>query len=378
MGLRRRCARRPGVRRRRSLPRELDVGHHRAAQVRAAQPEPVDVLPPARRRRRRASPTDDVFFSALPAPFGFGLWTSHVTPAVLGCTTVVQERFDADAALRAIERERVTVLGCVSTQFLMMLNSPELDAARPELAAVHVHRRRGGAVRARRALRGRHRRARAAVLRLERDRRAEPHHDATTTASTACSTAGRIIPEMHVRLLDDDGRDITEPGVPGNPVCKGPATCFGYLDDDAGQRRAVHDRRLDAHRRRRARSTPTATSASWAARPTSSSAAGRTSARRRSKPRSPSIPRSRSPRWWRCPTRSSANACASTPSSSPTRRSSSTRSSRTSASAACRASGSPSGSSCSTRSPAPPAARSPRASSAPGTALDHQLASTTG
>ena len=28
--------------------------------------------------------TDDVFFSALPAPFGFGLWTSHVTPAVLG------------------------------------------------------------------------------------------------------------------------------------------------------------------------------------------------------------------------------------------------------------------------------------------------------
>ena len=83
---------------------------------------------------------DDVFFSALPAPFGFGLWTSHVTPAVLGCTTVVQPRFDADAALRAIEREKVTVLGCVSTQFLMMLNSPELAAARLELAAVHVHR----------------------------------------------------------------------------------------------------------------------------------------------------------------------------------------------------------------------------------------------
>ncbi len=29
---------------------------------------------------------DDVFFSALPAPFGFGIWTAHVTPAVLGCT----------------------------------------------------------------------------------------------------------------------------------------------------------------------------------------------------------------------------------------------------------------------------------------------------
>ena len=38
---------------------------------------------------------------------------------------------------------------------------------------------------------------------------------------------------MRVRLLDDDGREITEPGVPGNPVCQGPATAFGYLDDDA-------------------------------------------------------------------------------------------------------------------------------------------------
>jgi acyl-CoA synthetase len=46
------------------------------------------------------------------------------------------------------------------------------------------------------------------------------------------TTAGRVIADMRVRLLDDDDRDITEPGVPGNPVCRGPATGFGYLDDD--------------------------------------------------------------------------------------------------------------------------------------------------
>ena len=34
-------------------------------------------------------------------------------------------------------------------------------------------------------------------------------------------TAGRIIPEMHVRLLDDDGRDITEPGVARQPGVQG-------------------------------------------------------------------------------------------------------------------------------------------------------------
>ena len=36
---------------------------------------------------------DDVFLSALPAPFGFGLWTAHFTPAVLGASCVVLERF---------------------------------------------------------------------------------------------------------------------------------------------------------------------------------------------------------------------------------------------------------------------------------------------
>ena len=44
---------------------------------------------------------DDVFLSAIPAPFGFGIWTAHVTPAVLGAPTVVHERFDADDGARA-------------------------------------------------------------------------------------------------------------------------------------------------------------------------------------------------------------------------------------------------------------------------------------
>ena len=47
---------------------------------------------------------DDIFLSAIPAPFGFGIWTADVTPAVLGAPTVVHERFDADAVIRAIER----------------------------------------------------------------------------------------------------------------------------------------------------------------------------------------------------------------------------------------------------------------------------------
>ncbi|MEX1008974.1 MAG: class I adenylate-forming enzyme family protein [Acidimicrobiia bacterium] len=175
--------------------------------------------------------SDDVFFSALPAPFGFGLWTSHVTPTVLGCTTVVQERFDADEALRAIEREHVSVLACVSTQFLMMLNSPELE--RLDLSSLRCMFTGGEAVPEERAARfedvtgarvlqfyGSNETGALSRTTMDDDREHRLH------------TAGRVIPEMQVRLIDDDGRDITEPDVPGNPVCKGPATCFGYLDDD--------------------------------------------------------------------------------------------------------------------------------------------------
>src|SRR5262249_8602204 len=68
---------------------------------------------------------DEVFFGAVPAPFGFGLWTAHFSPVALGCPTVVLPRFDADTMLDMIERERVTVLCCVSTQFIMMLNAQQ-------------------------------------------------------------------------------------------------------------------------------------------------------------------------------------------------------------------------------------------------------------
>ena len=78
----------------------------------------------------------DVFLSALPAPFGFGVWTAHVTPTLLRVPCVVLPRFDAEECLAAIERERVTVLAAVSTQFILLLNSPALDGC--DLSSLRV------------------------------------------------------------------------------------------------------------------------------------------------------------------------------------------------------------------------------------------------
>src|SRR5581483_6609830 len=73
---------------------------------------------------------------AVPAPFGFGLWTAHFTPTILGVPCVLSTRFDARRTLELIERHRVTVLCAVSSQFLMMLSVP--DAERYDLSSLRV------------------------------------------------------------------------------------------------------------------------------------------------------------------------------------------------------------------------------------------------
>jgi acyl-CoA synthetase len=176
---------------------------------------------------------DDVFLSALPAPFGFGLWTAHFSPAIAVATCVACARFDAALVLRAIERYRVTVLAAVSTQFVMMLNSPAL--AEYDLSSLRIMFTGGEMVPFERAKEFEDRTG-ARVLQF---------YGSNETGALSCTTpddpqtkrlrtAGRVIPEMHVRLLDaDTGADITAPGRPGVPAGKGPALCVGYYDDPA-------------------------------------------------------------------------------------------------------------------------------------------------
>jgi acyl-CoA synthetase len=176
---------------------------------------------------------DDVFLSALPAPFGFGLWTAHFSPAISGATCVVCARFDPELVLRAIERYRVTVLAAVSTQFVMMLNSPAI--AGYDLSSLRIMFTGGEMVPFERAKEFEDRTG-AHVLQF---------YGSNETGALSCTTpddpqekrlrtAGRVIPEMHVRLLDaDTGADITTPGRPGVPAGKGPALCLGYYDDPA-------------------------------------------------------------------------------------------------------------------------------------------------
>ncbi len=182
------------------------------------------------------SPTD-VFMSAVPAPFGFGIWTSHVTPTLLGCPTVLCARFDADETLAAIERHRVTVLAAVTTQFVMLLESPNLDGR--DLSSLRVLYTGGEAVPYERAAEFEER-CGAAVLQFygSNETGAVSGTNLRDDRDRRLRTAGRVVDRLQVRLFDEAGNDVTATGR-GQPGCKGPTLSRGYWDDDAANAELV-------------------------------------------------------------------------------------------------------------------------------------------
>ncbi|MCW2601203.1 MAG: putative acyl-CoA ligase/synthetase [Frankiales bacterium] len=173
---------------------------------------------------------DETFMSVIPAPFGFGLWTSHFAPTVLKAPAVVQPTFDVDEVVRLIEQEQVTVLCCVSTQFRMLLNAPRSLAA--DLSSLRVMFTGGEMIPPDRAAEFEERTG-AVVLSFfgsnESGAFTATRYD--DPPDKRLTTVGRALPDMHLRLYDEDGRDITSSGGPGIPGGHGPLACAGYYDD---------------------------------------------------------------------------------------------------------------------------------------------------
>jgi acyl-CoA synthetase len=170
--------------------------------------------------------SDDIFLPVIPMPFGFGIWTSHTTPIYLGATAVILHRFSAGAACEAIAGHKVTVLCCVSTQLTMLMADPVCRDH--DLSSLRVIFAGGEALPYRPAaefeeLTG------AKILQFYGSNETGMLSATTVDDSRRhrLRTAGRIVPEMAVRLFDGD-RDVTQTGR-GQPACRGPATSLGYL-----------------------------------------------------------------------------------------------------------------------------------------------------
>ncbi|CAM3021047.1 cyclohexanecarboxylate-CoA ligase [Mycobacterium intermedium] len=169
---------------------------------------------------------DDIILPVIPMPFGFGIWTSHTTPIYLGATAVLLRRFTPAATCEAIERHRVTVLCCVSTQLTMLMADSASRAH--DLSSLRVVFTGGEALPYRPAVEFEELTG-ATILQFYGSNETGML-SATTLADPRerrLRTAGRVVAEMSVRLFDGD-RDVTDTGQ-GQPACRGPATSLGYL-----------------------------------------------------------------------------------------------------------------------------------------------------
>ena len=175
---------------------------------------------------------EDRFCVAVPAPFGFGLWTTHFTPAVLGVPTIIMRRFSPELMLRLIERERATVLCAVTTQFIMMLNSPDLH--RHDLTSLRVLFTGGEAIPPQRAQEF-EKQTGAVLLNFygSNETGVLTGTRIDDSQQVRLNTGGRPVPEMNVRLLHPDTGAVLKQREQGVPACRGPATTLGYYDDDA-------------------------------------------------------------------------------------------------------------------------------------------------
>jgi fatty-acyl-CoA synthase len=106
-------------------PKGVRLGHRGVLETAMRTGEAIELSP------------DDRVFAAVPlfAGFGFGV---AVGAMALGTTLVLQEEFDAAAALRLIEQERVTVLHGVPTTFHLLMREPGFDPARLRAAGLRT------------------------------------------------------------------------------------------------------------------------------------------------------------------------------------------------------------------------------------------------
>ena len=161
----------------------------------------------------------------------FGYKAGWLACLMRGATIVPHPVFDADAVLRRIGEEQISVLPGPPALYQSILNHPKLDTH--DIASLRL------------AVTG----AASIPVSLIERMRDELGFDTVLTAYglteatgtvtmcrdgddpvTIATTSGCAIPDTEVRVVDDDGKPCP-PGTPGEVVVKGYNVMQGYLDD---------------------------------------------------------------------------------------------------------------------------------------------------
>lgn len=175
--------------------------------------------------------TGDRYLIVNPFFHTFGYKAGILACLLRGATMIPEPVFDLDAVLGRIEAERVTVLPGPPTIHLSILDHPERD--RYDLSSLRLAVTGAAAVPVEMILRMR------SELTFDTIVTAYGLSESTGTVSicrpdddpeTIASTSGRAIPDVEVRVVDDDNVEVPR-GTPGEIVCRGYNVMLGYYQD---------------------------------------------------------------------------------------------------------------------------------------------------
>jgi non-ribosomal peptide synthetase component E (peptide arylation enzyme) len=177
---------------------------------------------------------NEVFLIWLPVGLNWGYLTL-LQALMSGGRAVLLERFSADAALRAIERERATYIPTAPASIVAILNDPGLR--NHDLSSLQVVLTGGASasVETIKAFQANVPGARLIELYGMLETGFHSYTRLDDDPVRVNGTIGRCVSQMELGILDDTGLPVPR-GQQGEIAAKGPSVHLGYLDNPAANR----------------------------------------------------------------------------------------------------------------------------------------------
>jgi HIP---CoA ligase len=169
----------------------------------------------------------------------FGLKAGILACLIKGATIVPHPVFDVPSVMRRVDEERITMLPGAPAIYQTILDHPDLDefdlstlrlaVTGAATVPVEMIRRMASELTFRTIVTGYGLTESTGIATMCRH---------TDDPETIANTAGRPIPGVEVRVVDDDGKTL-EPGQPGEVLVRGYNLMAGYFGDDAATAEAI-------------------------------------------------------------------------------------------------------------------------------------------
>lgn len=168
---------------------------------------------------------NDLNLAMLPMFSSFGFCWDFLMPALAGATTVLLTKFDPEAALKAIEKHRITVLVGVPTMFSRIFDAPVLSRA--DISSLRLMDVGGGPVSDKlkhdlRYVHGIEIIESYGLTEISPVAAVQIPDDAHRAGST-----GPALPGVEVKVIDGDGK-VLSPGEPGELCFRATTLMAGY------------------------------------------------------------------------------------------------------------------------------------------------------